>query len=336
MLLKRLNDVGYVQHIRKALLVLDYLVRTNPPSSQIQLRLIIDLRDNWMSLYRLARLRADSQGELIQQIQRLADKICDFIQKYERGEVQSGDPQQSKKTHKYSHSHTESSVSSSSSSHQHSHHKHAHTHSTTSLSSPTSQTSNSTDSSTSDDDDILTPTSSAHPRTPSAIIPTAQPITKQSSVEAKTGASSLNTSAPAALGSSTDHYSSLFAKKALAYQQQHAAAMATQPFYGSPYMQQNYSAASMYQQGMMPSAMYSQQAGAPSPVGSFFPALIPPPGTGWNCGTCTYENSRSDEKCQICLTPRAAAQTANNPGWNCEVWSVVLLHAMLPLYLSVL
>jgi len=74
----------------QALLVLDYLIRLKPPSPAVQLKLIVDVKENWRDVYRLAKLRVQSSSETIQQIQRVAERLCDFIWRFEQGEVEAG------------------------------------------------------------------------------------------------------------------------------------------------------------------------------------------------------------------------------------------------------
>ena len=76
---KRLTHLEYKRHVVKALLVFDYLIRLKPPSLSVQLKLIVDIREHWNDVYRLARLRVQSSSATIQQIQRVAERLCEFI-----------------------------------------------------------------------------------------------------------------------------------------------------------------------------------------------------------------------------------------------------------------
>ena len=87
---RRLTHLEYKRHVIKALLVLDYLIRLKPPSPAVQLKLIVDVKENWRDVYRLAKLRVQSSSETIQQIQRVAERLCDFIWRFEQGEVEAG------------------------------------------------------------------------------------------------------------------------------------------------------------------------------------------------------------------------------------------------------
>ena len=53
---RRLTHLEYKQHVIKVLLVLesDYLIRLKPPSPAVQLKLIVDVKENWKDVYRLA------------------------------------------------------------------------------------------------------------------------------------------------------------------------------------------------------------------------------------------------------------------------------------------
>lgn len=86
MLWKRLCHLEYKRHVVKALLVLDYLIRLKPPSLAVQLRLIVDVRERWNEIWRLAKLRTESSSDTIRQIQRVAERLCDWIMRYEQGE----------------------------------------------------------------------------------------------------------------------------------------------------------------------------------------------------------------------------------------------------------
>ena len=90
MLHKRLTHLEYKRHVVKALLVLDYLIRIRPPSVAIQLKLILDVREHWEDVWRLAKLRVQSSSGTVQQIQRVAERLCDFIFRVEQGEVEAG------------------------------------------------------------------------------------------------------------------------------------------------------------------------------------------------------------------------------------------------------
>lgn len=87
---KRLTHLEYKRHVVKSLLVLDYLIRLKPPSVSVQLKLMVDVREHWNDLYRLARLRVQSSSATIQQIQRVAERLCEFIWRFEQGEVEAG------------------------------------------------------------------------------------------------------------------------------------------------------------------------------------------------------------------------------------------------------
>ena len=87
MLWRRLTHLEYKRHVAKALLVLDSLVRIRPPSKAVQLRLMVDIRERWPEIYRLAKLRPSSSSETIAQIQRVAEKLCAFIMGYESGYI---------------------------------------------------------------------------------------------------------------------------------------------------------------------------------------------------------------------------------------------------------
>ena len=88
MLWRRLTHLEYKRHVAKALLVLDSLVRIRPPSKAVQLRLMVDIRERWPEIYRLAKLRPSSSSETIAQIQRVAERLCAFIMGYESGYIQ--------------------------------------------------------------------------------------------------------------------------------------------------------------------------------------------------------------------------------------------------------
>lgn len=86
MIWRRLCHLEYKRHVCKSLLVLDYLIRLKPPSLAIQLRLIVDVRERWHEIWRLAKLRTESSSDTIRQIQRVAERLCDWIMRYEQGE----------------------------------------------------------------------------------------------------------------------------------------------------------------------------------------------------------------------------------------------------------
>ena len=87
MLWRRLTHLEYKRHVAKALLVLDSLVRIRPPSKAVQLKLMVDIRERWPEIYRLAKLRPSSSSETISQIQRVAERLCAFIMGYESGYI---------------------------------------------------------------------------------------------------------------------------------------------------------------------------------------------------------------------------------------------------------
>ena len=87
MLWRRLTHLEYKRHVAKALLVLDNLVRIRPPSKAVQLRLMVDIRERWPEIWRLAQLRPASSSETIAQIQRVAERLCQFIMGYESGYI---------------------------------------------------------------------------------------------------------------------------------------------------------------------------------------------------------------------------------------------------------
>ena len=87
MLWRRLTHLEYKRHVAKALLVLDTLVRIRPPSKAVQLRLMVDCRERWPEIWRLAQLRPSSSSETIAQIQRVAERLCQFIMGYESGYI---------------------------------------------------------------------------------------------------------------------------------------------------------------------------------------------------------------------------------------------------------
>ena len=87
MLWRRLTHLEYKRHVAKALLVLDSLVRIRPPSKAVQLRLMVDIRERWPEIFRLAKLRPSSSSETIAQIQRVAERLCAFIMGYESGYI---------------------------------------------------------------------------------------------------------------------------------------------------------------------------------------------------------------------------------------------------------
>ena len=86
MIWRRMTDLAYKRHVAKALLLLDSLVRIRPPNKTIQLKLIVDIRERWAELYRLARLRPSSSSATIAQIQRVAERLCEFIMRFESGQ----------------------------------------------------------------------------------------------------------------------------------------------------------------------------------------------------------------------------------------------------------
>ena len=87
MLWRRLTHLEYKRHVAKSLLVLDNLVRIRPPSKAVQLRLMVDIRERWPEIWRLAQLRPSSSSETIAQIQRVAERLCQFIMGYESGYI---------------------------------------------------------------------------------------------------------------------------------------------------------------------------------------------------------------------------------------------------------
>jgi len=87
---RRLTHLEYKRHVAKALLVLDYLIRVRPPSKTVQLKLVVDVREHWQDVWRLAKLRVQSSSGTIQQIQRVAERLCEFVWRIEQGEVEAG------------------------------------------------------------------------------------------------------------------------------------------------------------------------------------------------------------------------------------------------------
>jgi len=85
---KRLTDLSFKRHVLKALIVLEYIMRTNPASPSVQLRLAVDVRQHWRDIYRLAQLRGGkSTSEIVHQIQALAEQLCNFICDFEAGKA---------------------------------------------------------------------------------------------------------------------------------------------------------------------------------------------------------------------------------------------------------
>ena len=96
MLWRRLTHLEYKRHVAKALLVLDSLVRIRPPSKAVQLRLMVDIRERWPEIYRLAKLRPSSSSETIAQIQRVAERLCAFIMGYQVGYINDAEEEEEK------------------------------------------------------------------------------------------------------------------------------------------------------------------------------------------------------------------------------------------------
>ena len=94
MLWRRLTHLEYKRHVAKALLVLDNLVRIRPPSKAVQLKLMVDIRERWPEIWRLAQLRPSSSSETIAQIQRVAERLCQFIMGYESGYILPDDTEE--------------------------------------------------------------------------------------------------------------------------------------------------------------------------------------------------------------------------------------------------
>lgn len=81
---RRLTHLEYRRHVRKALHVVDHLLRTNPPSPAVQLALVVDIRDRWADISRLAQLRLISSASILLEIRQMANQICDFVVEYEK------------------------------------------------------------------------------------------------------------------------------------------------------------------------------------------------------------------------------------------------------------
>ena len=104
MLWKRLCDLEYKRHVIKALLCIDYLVRLNPPTPGVQLRLIVDIKDKFNDLDRLAKLHTMGNGisnELVIRIQRIAEQLVEFITRVESGDVVLNDDTTIQETKKH-------------------------------------------------------------------------------------------------------------------------------------------------------------------------------------------------------------------------------------------
>lgn len=86
---KRITDLAFKRHVLKALIVLEHIMRVAPASPSVQLRLAIDVRQNWRDIYRLAMLRGGSStSNIVREIQQIAERLCNWICDFEQGKTE--------------------------------------------------------------------------------------------------------------------------------------------------------------------------------------------------------------------------------------------------------
>jgi len=86
MLWRRLSHLEYKRHVFKALLLLDHLMIRQPPSPEVQLALVVDVRDRWADVKKLAQLRVSGTSNNLTVVFQVASSICKYVEEYEQRE----------------------------------------------------------------------------------------------------------------------------------------------------------------------------------------------------------------------------------------------------------